>query len=206
METLGISGPPTPDDSFFKRIFWPSSDSADADMLGQQGFWICLIVAVLSLIAAAFQGHLVLGVLFGLFYFFGGVGVREHDIFAAIAVTLVYLLNAAGALVAERSFPGFLTIFIAIILTSNIRGCWIASKWLHAGDPDLIPMRMNETWRDRLVDQMPVKVWPRMRKVFYVLALAAVLATLAGSIVLIAHGRPAPNIPKTTPDAVVHVQ
>lgn len=205
METLGLSGPPTRDDSFFKRIFWPSSDSADADMLGQQGFWLCLIVAVVTIASSGFEGHFVWGVLFGAFYFLGGIGVREHDIFAAASVTLVYLLNIVAAVLMARQPPGYLSLFILLVLASNVRGCWIAAKWYKSGDPDLIPLRMNETWRDKLVDQMPAKVWPRIRVTFRVFAALVLLATVAGVIVLIVHGPPAPPAP-TSPDAVVHAQ
>jgi hypothetical protein len=206
METLGISGPPKKDDSFFRRIFWPSEDSVDADMLGQQGFWLCLIVALLTLITATFQGHFVLAILFASFYFLGGVGVREHDLAAANLVAIVYSLNLLATVFLTRAFPGYLTLFAELLLISNIRGCWIASKWQKAGDPDLIPLRMNETWRDKLVDQMPAKVWPRIRITFYALGAVVFLATTAGSIVLIVHGPPTRNAAGTTPDAIVHAQ
>lgn len=206
METLGLSGPPVRNENIFKRIFWPSADSVDADMLGQQGFWICLLLALLTVVTAAFRSHIILGVLFGLFYVLGGIGVREHDVVAAISVATVYLLNAVGAVLMTRQFPGWLVLFVILILASNVRGCWIASKWLRSGDPDLIPMRMNENWRDKLVDQMPAHLWPRIRAGFYVLAILVLLATIAGTIVLIARGpqRRAPTGPQ--PDAVVHAQ
>src|SRR6185437_3444443 len=167
METLGLSGPPVRNENIFKRIFWPSADSVDADMLGQQGFWICLLLALLTVIGAVFKGHIVLGALFALFYFLGGIGVREHDIVSAISVTAIYLLNAAGAVLMTRQFPGWLVLFVILILASNVRGCWIASKWLRSGDPDLVPLRMNENWRDKLVDQVPARLWPRIRTGFY---------------------------------------
>jgi len=88
METLGLSGPPVRNENIFRRIFWPSADSVDADMLGQQGFWICLLLALLTVIEATFRGHVLLGVLFAIFYFLGGIGVREHDIASAISVTV----------------------------------------------------------------------------------------------------------------------
>jgi hypothetical protein len=51
METLGLSSQPQPTDNLFKRLFWPRIESHyDVDLLGQQGFWVCSIVAVLSLI------------------------------------------------------------------------------------------------------------------------------------------------------------
>lgn len=205
METLGLSGPPVRNENIFRRIFWPSSDSVDADMLGQQGFWICLLLALLTVVTAAFHAHIIIAVLFALFYFLGGIGVREHDIVASISVATIYLLNVVGAVLMTRQFPGWPVLFVILILASNVRGCWIASKWLRSGDPDLIPLRMNENWRDKLVDQMPARLWPRIRTGFYVLALLVFMATLAGVIVVAAF--PSMRGPvMSRPDAVIHLQ
>jgi hypothetical protein len=193
MQTLGLSGPPAPQDSFFRRIFWPSADSVDADMLGQQGFWLCLLVALLTLITATLQGHFVLAILFASFYFIGGIGVREHDVASAVLVTLVYSLNILAAVILARAFPGYLVLFAELLLISNIRGCWIASKWLKTGDPNLIPLRMNETWRDKLVDQMPARVWPRIRIAFYVLSVIVILLTVAGVVATAMHPSTPPS-------------
>lgn len=187
METLGLSGPPAPKDSFFRRIFWPSADSADADILGQQGFWLCLILAVGTGIISVFQGHPILGIVLGIFYFLCGIGVREHDVLAAVAVATVYMINISGGIVITKSPPGWLTLFVALILIGNIRGCAIATKWLKSGDPDIIPNRLNETWQDKLVDQMPALVWPRIRIAFYVLSVIVLLLTLAGVAITILH-------------------
>lgn len=205
METLGLSGPPVRNENIFRRIFWPSADSVDADMLGQQGFWICLLLALLTIVTAAFHAHLIIAALFALFYFLGGIGVREHDIVASISVAAVYVLNATAAVLMTRQFPGWLVLFVTLILVSNVRGCWIASKWLRSGDPDLIPLRMNENWRDKLVDQMPALVWPRIRRGFYVLAFLVFMATLVGVIVV--AGLPRMGGPVISrPDAVIHLQ
>ena len=206
METLGLSGPPVRNENIFRRIFWPSADSVDAGMLGQQGFWICLLLALLTVIEATFRGHVLLGVLFAIFYFLGGIGVREHDIASAIFVTAIYVLNVIGVVLMARQFPGWLVLFVILILASNVRGCWIASKWLRSGDPDIVPMRMNENWRDKLVDQMPARVWPRLRAAFYVLAFLVFMATLAGVIVIAARGPISSTPAGPQPDAVVHAQ
>lgn len=206
METLGLSGPPVRNENIFRRIFWPSADSVDADMLGQQGFWICLLLALLTVIEATFRGHVLLGVLFAIFYFLGGIGVREHDIASAIFVTAIYVLNVIGVVLMARQFPGWLVLFVILILASNVRGCWIASKWLRSGDPDIVPMRMNENWRDKLVDQMPARVWPRLRAAFYALAFLVFMATLAGVIVIAARGPISSTPAGPQPDAVVHAQ
>jgi hypothetical protein len=174
-------------------------------MLGQQGFWICLIGAIVTLICTAFQGHLIIGILMASFYFLGEIGVREHDNISAIAVATVYLLNMAVAVLMARQFPGFIAFFAAILLVANVRGCWIASKWMKAGDPDLIPLRMNETWRDKLVDQLPARIWPHIRIAFYVVASLALILTLAGSIRILSHPPINPVLP-ATPDGSVTVK
>lgn len=188
METLGLSGTPVRSDNFFKRIFWPSTDSVDADMLGQQGFWICLIVAAADLIPQLFRGEILAGIFFASVYALGGIGVREHDVPAAIGVSLVYFVQVIGVVIMMRRPPGLLDLFIVVLLMANIRGCWIASRWVKAGDPDLISSRMNATLRDKFVDQMPAKVWPRVRVVFYIIATLALFLTVWGVIAAAVHG------------------
>lgn len=188
MSTLGLSGPPSKNDSLLKRLFWPSVGNAvDADLLGQQGFWICLIVSILTLGTSLFQGQWIIGILGAVFFFLGGIGVREHDIFAAIAVSAVYWMNIL-VVIFTGHFPGFLVFIAAALLTANIRGCLIAASSMKQGDPDEIPLRFHETWRDRLVDQMPARIWPRIRIVFYVLAALMLLLSVAGSIVILLKG------------------
>ena len=199
METLGLSGPPPQKDSLFRRLLWPSADSVDADILGQQGFWLCLILALGAGIISAFQGHIVFGVLFGVFYFLCGIGIREHDVPAAIAAAAVYLVNIGMEILIARHPPGWLTLLVALLLIANIRGCAIASRWAKAGDPDLIPIRLNQTWQDKLVDQMPAKVWPRFRVAFYVLSAMVFLLTLADRIATVMH----PHAPPSNSPSVI---
>lgn len=168
METLGLSGPPQPRDSLFRRLFWPSDNASDADILGQQGFWLCLIVGLISLIGATLQGHWIIAILTAAVFLLGGIGVREHNLFAAISIAFIYALNLVGYFLMHR-FPGILSFFIVLLLIGNIRGCHIAAKWSRL-DPESMPLRMNETWRDKLVDQMPARVWPKARIAYYVIA------------------------------------
>ena len=185
MSTLGLSGPPSSNDSLLKRLFWPSiGDAADADMLGQQGFWICLIVSLLTIITTSLQGHWLLGLYSGVFFFIGGIGIREHDVIAAIAVTVIYWMNIVDAILI-RQFPGFLVFIAGAVLTANIRGCIVASQSARIDDPDAMPTRFNETWRDKIVDQLPARIWPRIRIAFYVLAAMTLLLVTAGSVAIL---------------------
>ena len=185
METLGLSGPPTRRDNFIKRLFWPADEASDADMLGQQGFWLCLIVAVLSLVVFTLQGQWIIGLLAAVFFFVGGIGVREHSMVAAICVAAFYIINLIGSMLLGQ-FPGFLTFFASASLLGNIRGCWIASKWARV-EPESMPLRLNETWQDKLVDQMPAKVWPKAKILFYVLACLNFALTIVGMVMMFLH-------------------
>jgi len=70
MQTLGLSSQPQPTDNLFKRLFWPRIESQyDVDLLGQQGFWVCTIVAVLSLIVMIVLGTPVTGLFSALVFF-----------------------------------------------------------------------------------------------------------------------------------------
>jgi hypothetical protein len=105
-------------------------------------------------------------------------------------VASAYLLNLASSLIAG-SFPGVLAIGAALLLIANIRGTTVAARWVKSGDPEVFPERMRETWRDRLVDQMPALVWPRTRVVFFGIAGVYILLALVGTALLARH----PNHP-----------
>jgi hypothetical protein len=64
MQTLGLSDSTTRSESRLKSLFWPSIQSgADVDYLAVQGFWVCTISGVVSLIFLAISGQPVSGVL-----------------------------------------------------------------------------------------------------------------------------------------------
>src|SRR5215469_6041326 len=91
MQTLGLSDSTPRSESRLKSLFWPSIQSgSDVDYLAVQGFWVCTIVGVMSfLFLAVFGRQPITGFLVLVLFHLGGVGVREHNAFAA-AVTLVY--------------------------------------------------------------------------------------------------------------------
>jgi hypothetical protein len=129
MQTLGLSSSMPKSESRFKSIFWPSiRNSSDVDYLGAQGYWICSAVAVLSLIVSIFTDHPIAGAFTFLFFYVGGVGVREHSRYAAAVVLILYV---GDVLV---SGPGALKVFLSAILLSNLRATWIASRW--TSEPD----------------------------------------------------------------------
>jgi hypothetical protein len=186
MGYLGLSEPIEKQDNLFRRIFWPGDGACDVDALGQRGFWLCAAVGTISFAVFVTQGHWLIALLTLAFFWLGGVGVREHSTAAAAVVASAYLLNQAASLMAGM-FPGVLSIAAVVLLIANIRGTHIAARWAKSGDPELFPERMRETWRDRLVDQMPALVWPRTRVVFFGIASIYLSLALAGTAMLARH-------------------
>ena len=182
MQTLGLSSESKRSDSWFKSLFWPSVENAwDVDYLGQQGMWICTLVAVSSLIFSITSGNVVvifIGVLSALFYLLGGMGVRQASLMAAAMVFAVYIL---GTLVQAVSFEmrSVLRIIFAAVLLSNLRATFLASQWKPVAEGEDRPMRFSETWSDKFVDQMPAKLWPALQIPFIILGICMILFTLA---------------------------
>src|SRR5262249_22561323 len=154
-------------DGWLKSLLWPTVDNAwDVDYLGQQGFWICLLIAVISfaLLAVIAQANELpaarrIGVIVAIATFFvffvGGIGVRQASWPAAAMVFAVYAINQ---LVGGRL--SILAIIIGAVLLSNLRATWLASRWTPPAEDEDRPMRFNEAWRDKLVDQLPPRAWP----------------------------------------------
>jgi len=89
MQTLGVSDSTPKSESRLKSLLWPSVRSgSDVDYLSIQGYWVCTLVAVVTLafgfLASSAARNLaqvtfltmLSGIIF-LFYYLGGVGVRE---------------------------------------------------------------------------------------------------------------------------------
>ena len=77
MQTLGLSDSTTRSESRVKSLFWPTIQSGvDVDYLAVQGFWVCTIVGVISLVTLAVAGQPIVGVLVFLVFHLGGAGVR----------------------------------------------------------------------------------------------------------------------------------
>jgi hypothetical protein len=144
------------------------------DYLGAQGYWVCAIVAVWSLVASVLIGQPIAGVFVFLFYYLGGIGVREHSRYAAAVVFILYL----GDMV--LSGPGALKVLVAALLLSNLRATWIASHWKPDSEEAIAPPRFGDTWTDKFVDQLPMWLWPKLRIPYYIFS--------AGFLILVAIG------------------
>jgi hypothetical protein len=181
MQTLGLSSETKRSDGRLKSLLWPTVENAwDVDYLGQQGMWICTLVAAYSLLQSIPTGNPLvvgIGVLFALFYLFGGMGVRQGNWPAAAMVFAVYTLGFMTHL-ARLEFPNLFRIAIGLILLANLRATFLASEWRPAAEGEDRPTRFNETLADKFVDQMPARLWPVLQIPFLILGIAMLLLTL----------------------------
>lgn len=182
MQTLGISNSEVRSESRLKSLFWPSVQTgSDVDYLGSQGYWVCAIVAVFALVFSVLTGQPIIGAIGFLYYYFGGVGVREHSPFAAAAVFVLFALDAVMS-------PGVLRVLLAALLLSNLRATMIASSWKPESTEAAMPVRLGETWGDKFADKLPQWLWPKIRVAYYVYSVAVLMLALWG-LYMMAHRR-----------------
>jgi hypothetical protein len=178
MQTLGISNSTPPQENRLKNLFWPTiRTGTDVDALGTQGFWICVVVGVFSLVVSTIAGQPIVGIFLLLYFYMGGVGVREHNLYAAIVVFIMYLANTLAA-------PGVLSVFLTIVLLSNMRATFIASFWEPEKVEAEMPIRLNETWGDKFADKWPAWLWPKIQILYYIYSAAFLLLVLFGLTVI----------------------
>ena len=176
MQTLDLSGSSKKSDGWIKSLFWPTVDNQwDVDYLGQQGFWVCLIIGLVSLALVAITasevpspagriGALIFGLIVFFVYFVGGMGVRESSWPAAAMIFSIYVIDQLST----GRVPSILPIIIGAVLLSNLRAAFLASRWAPVADDEDRPTRFNETFRDKLVDQVPTRAWPILKIPFFV--------------------------------------
>jgi len=212
MQTLNLSGSEKKSDGRLKSLFWPTVENAwDVDYLGQQGFWICLSIGVFSLVliaimasevpnAAGRVGVLILGILIFFVYLVGGMGVRESSWPAAAMIFTIYVINLLGS----GTPPGILSLIICAVLLSNVRATFIASRWKPLAEGEDRPMRFNETFRDKLVDQLPPKAWPILKIPFFIAASLIMVFLLFVSVTGLMNKRVSPaSVENSAPSVVV---
>jgi hypothetical protein len=191
MQTLGLSHESKRSDGRLKSLFWPTVENAwDVDYLGQQGFWICFLIAVLLFVFSLVSGSpllIAVGFLGGLLYFTGGMGVREKCWPAAAMILACYFVDTlATMLTVPFLTPGQMVRLVVLgLLLTNLRATFIASEWKPASEEEDMPTRFNESLRDKLVDAWPPKLWPRLQIPFYVLSVLWLIMSLLGLFALI---------------------
>jgi hypothetical protein len=179
MQTLGLSDSGSRSEGRLKSLFWPSIQTgSDVDYLGAQGYWVCAIVAVFSFVFLIVMGNAIAAVFVLLFYYLGGVGVREHSLYAAIVVLVAFV---ADTLVS----PSALKVFLLAVLLSNLRATWIASHWKPESGEAALPPRLSATWGDRFVDTFPMWLWPKVEVPYYVLSVIYLIFSALGLATMI---------------------
>ena len=184
MQTLGLSDSTTRTEGRLKSLFWPSIQSGtDVDYLAVQGFWVCTIVGFLSFVLLTFiAGQPITGLLTLVLFHFGGVGVREHNPFAAGVVLICYALDALV------SGIGVVRIIITALLLANLRATWIADHWKPESEEAALPPRLGETFADKFSDKWPAFIWPKVKWIYYIFAFIYLSLAVAGLIVMKLRG------------------
>jgi hypothetical protein len=188
MQTLGLADSTPRSESRIKALLWPSIENAtDVDYLGTQGLWLCVAFGLLNLLFGFLSGHEVYGFLAFLLYFLSSLGVRQGSVVAAMMVFLYALVDTIAA------GPGMLRLAALAILLANIRGTWLASRWQPTSpEAELPPLRLNETFGDKISDQLPPWLWPKIRYFYYLYAFVMLVLITAGVIIVfIQHSRAA---------------
>jgi hypothetical protein len=179
MQTLGLADSTPKTENRLKSLFWPSiQNGTDVDYLGVQGFWVCSAIAVLSLVILPVMGHSIAGAVTFLFYFLGGVGVRERSRYAAVIVLAFFVFDAFFS-----GINAMRVVFTAILL-SNLRATWIAASWKPQSPEVELPPRLNETFGDKLTDGLPTWLWPKVRIAYYIYSAGLFIVTVLGIIML----------------------
>jgi hypothetical protein len=198
MQTLGVSDSAPKSEGRIKSLLWPSIQSgSDVDYLGIQGYWVCTFVAAMTLVVALFtlaqaiDARLAILVLLfsgllSLFFYIGGVGVREGSRFAAVIVFAVYVLDTLTALLSSPVSGGSLIkLAISAVLLSNLRATWIAARWVPGAEESALPPRRSATLGDKFVDQVPRWLWPKIRIPYYLLSALVSLLALLGCVAIL---------------------
>lgn len=188
MQTLGLSDSTPRSESRLRSLFWPSIQSgADVDYLAVQGFWVCTIVGGMSFLFLVASQPFTALVVFLLFHL-GGVGVREHNPFAAAIMLVYYVVDfLASAIFLLTSSPGIgvIRIIVIALLMSNLRATWIAAGWKPDSEEAALPPRTSETFFDKFVDKWPAFIWPKIKWLYYVFSFGCLALMVAGLIVML---------------------
>ena len=195
MQTLGVSDSLPHSESRLKSLLWPSIRSgSDVDYLGIQGYWVCTVVAAmtlaLALLAIGSAANVVLAIiivgssaLVSLFFYLGGIGVREGSRFAAAIVFAIYALDTTVFLFTSTVSAALLIkLAFTVVLFSNLRATWIGARWVPGAEDSALPPRRNETLGDKFVDQWPQWIWPKIRIPYYMFSGLILLLTVFGLV------------------------
>lgn len=191
MQTLGLSDSSTRSEGRLKSLFWPSiQNGTDVDYLAVQGFWVCTIVGLVSMVSIGVRQP-VSAVLVLLLFHLGGVGVREHNPFAAAVMLCYYVVDfMASIFFTALNAPGIgvVKVIIIALLVSNVRATWIAGGWKPDSEEAALPPRFKDTLFDKLADKWPAFIWPKVKVIYYIYSVGLLAIVVAGVIVLFLRG------------------
>jgi hypothetical protein len=193
MQTLGLSDSTTRSESRLKSLFWPSIQSgADVDYLAVQGFWVCTIVGAMSFASLAFFAKQPMtSLMVFLLFHFGGIGVREHNPYAAAIMLVYYVFDfLASFLFSLLNSPGIgvIKVIIIALLLSNLRATWIAGNWKADSEEAALPPRFAETFFDKFADKWPAFIWPKVKVLYYIFSFGYLALTVAALIIMALRG------------------
>ena len=124
----------------------------------------------------------VTGIVTFLLFHLGGVGVREHNPFAAAVVFIYFVIDTLIAGI------GVVRLIITALLLSNLRATWIADHWKPESEEAELPARMGETFADKFSDKWPAFIWPKIKVPYYICSFACLVLVVAGIIVRVLRG------------------
>jgi hypothetical protein len=186
MQTLGLSDSTPRTEGRLKSLFWPSIETgSDVDYLGRQGFWVCTAVAIMSFVFFLVAGRFIIGAVILLFYYLAGVGVRERSRYAAAIAFITYLVDSLFLGAGLLSGGGILRIVFCALLFSNLRATWIASGWKPESEQAVLPPRLRDTLGDKMADQFPQWLWPKVRIAYYVFSAAVISLVVNGTVIML---------------------
>jgi hypothetical protein len=146
----------------------------------------------MSLVSFAIFGRQpVTGVLVFLLFHLGGVGVREHNPFAAGVMLFYYVADfLATILFTFLNSPGIgvIRIIIIALLLSNLRATWIAGGWKADSEEAALPPRFGDSFFDKFADKWPAFIWPKVKVVYYSFSVGFLAVAVAGLIILTIRG------------------
>jgi hypothetical protein len=93
MQILGLADSTPQPESRAKVLFWPAvRNETDVDHVTRQGFWICFVIAFVTLCVGFLLGTAAffLYAFQAVFFFLSGIGIRMRSVFAASAAFIIY--------------------------------------------------------------------------------------------------------------------
>ena len=189
MQTLGLSESTPKPENRLKTLFWPRIRYAeDVDLLGTQGYWVCVILACFTVIVSLSRNSGPASLLDALYYYLAGVGIRRTSRFAAISALVIYSL-AVVASVRIAHTGGIASVFFLALLLSNVRATWLAKRFAIEQGLRRLERPATQGAISVFTDVLPRLIWPLGRWLYY--GLTALM--LIGLTILFRTPTPSPH-------------